>query len=171
MRREIIVGISTAVGTTFIVYLAGKVTQFPTVLVPSKAVVAFHAASCPDGWKEVGFTKGRVIVGVGEGKGLTPRHLLEEGGEEQHIYVSGGMLEVQPKIVTVLSDTAQRAEDLDEAAILKAREEAENAFHDKDAQIDYAKARAQLAETAAQLQTIQRLRKRAGRSPTERLAG
>ncbi len=84
MRKEIIVGISTAVGTTFILYLAGKVTQFPTVLVPSKAVVAFHAASCPDGWKEVEFTRGRIIVGVGEGKGLTPRHLLEAGGDEQH---------------------------------------------------------------------------------------
>ena len=56
-------------------------------------------------------------------------------------YVSGGMLEVQPKVVTVLSDTAQRAEDLDEAAILKAKEEAENAFHDKSDAIDYAKAR------------------------------
>ena len=52
---------------------------------------------------------------------------------------------------------------LDEAAILKAKEEAENAFHDKSDAIDYAKARASLAETAAQLQTIQRLRKRAGR--------
>lgn len=84
MRKEIIVGISTALGTTLLLYLAGKITQFPTVLVPSKAVVAFHAASCPDGWKEVEFTKGRVIVGVGEGNVLTPRHLLENGGEEQH---------------------------------------------------------------------------------------
>ncbi len=84
-------------------------------------------------------------------------------GKESAFYVSGGMLEVQPKVVTVLTDTAQRAEDLDEAAILKAKEEAENAFHDKSDAIDYAKARASLAETAAQLQTIQRLRKRAGR--------
>ena len=73
------------------------------------------------------------------------------------------MLEIQPSVVTVLSDTAQRAEDLDEAAILKAQEEAENAFHEKTDAIDYAKARAALAETAAQLQTIQRLRKRGGR--------
>ncbi len=84
-------------------------------------------------------------------------------GNESAFYVSGGMLEVQPKIVTVLSDTAQRAEDLDEAAILKVKEEAEHAFHEKGDAIDYAKARAALAETAAQLQTIQRLRKRAGR--------
>lgn len=84
-------------------------------------------------------------------------------GNESAFYVSGGLLEVQPKVVTVLSDTALRAEDLDEAAILKAKEEAEHAFHEKDAQIDYAKAQIALAETAAQLQTLQRLRKRAGR--------
>jgi hypothetical protein len=84
MRKEIIVGISTALGTTLILYLAGKITQFPTILVPSKAVVAFHAASCPDGWKEVKFAKGRFIIGVGESPGLTNRTLLEKGGEEQH---------------------------------------------------------------------------------------
>lgn len=56
-------------------------------------------------------------------------------GSEESFYVSGGMLEVQPKIVTVLSDTAQRAEDLDEAAILKAKEEAEKSLHDRDAKI------------------------------------
>lgn len=84
-------------------------------------------------------------------------------GNETAFFVSGGMLEVQPKIVTILSDTAQRAEDLDEVAILKAKEEAENAFHEKTDAIDYAKAQVALAETAAQLRTIQRLRKRAGR--------
>jgi hypothetical protein len=84
MSKEIIVGISTAIGTTLLLYLAGKITQFPTVLVPTSAVVAFHAASCPDGWKEVEFTKGRVIIGVGESADLTSRHLLEKGGEEQH---------------------------------------------------------------------------------------
>ncbi len=81
-------------------------------------------------------------------------------GSEESFYVSGGMLEVQPKIVTVLSDTAQRAEDLDEAAILKAKEEAEKALHDRDAKIDYAKALAENAELAAQLRAIQRLRKK-----------
>ena len=86
-----------------------------------------------------------------------------EDGSEQGFYVSGGMLEVQPYVVTVLSDSAERAEDLDEAAVLKAKEEAEKAFHDKDAKIEYAVARAQLAEAAAQLQAIQRLRKRAAR--------
>jgi len=85
-------------------------------------------------------------------------------GKEEGFYVSGGILEVQPKVVTVLSDTALRAEDLDEAAILKAKEDAEREFHDRDARTDYAKARAALAETVAQLQAIQRLRKRSGRS-------
>ena len=84
-------------------------------------------------------------------------------GNEQGFYVSGGMLEVQPKIVTVLSDTAVRAEDLDEAAVLKAKEEADRQLHDREANIDYATALAQTAEVAAQLQAIQRLRKRSGR--------
>ena len=86
------------------------------------------------------------------------------GGEEQSFYVSGGMLEIQPHVVTVLSDTAMRAEDLDEAAVLKAKEEAERQLHDREAEMDYATALAQHAEVAAQLQAIQRLRKRTGRS-------
>lgn len=81
-------------------------------------------------------------------------------GSEESFYVSGGMLEVQPKVVTVLSDTAQRAEDLDEAAILKAKEEAEKTLHDREAKIDYAKALAENAELAAQLRAIQRLRRK-----------
>lgn len=81
-------------------------------------------------------------------------------GTEDSFYVSGGLLEVQPKVVTVLSDTAQRAEDLDEAAILKAKEDAEKTLHDRDAKIDYARALAEHAELAAQLRAIQRLRKK-----------
>ena len=85
-------------------------------------------------------------------------------GDEEGFYVSGGMLEVQPDVVTVLSDTAMRAEDLDEAAVLKAREEAERQLHDREAEMDYATALAKNAEVAAQLQAIRRLRKRTGRS-------
>ena len=81
-------------------------------------------------------------------------------GTEDSFYISGGMLEVQPKIVTVLSDTALRAEDLDEAAILKAKEEAEKSLHDREANIDYARALAENAELAAQLRAIQRFRKK-----------
>ena len=84
-------------------------------------------------------------------------------GKEEGFYVSGGLLEVQPKVVTVLSDTAMRAEDLDEAAVLKAKEDAERQLHDREAGMDYATALAENAELAAQLQAIQRLRKRAGR--------
>ena len=81
-----------------------------------------------------------------------------EGGEEQSIYVSGGMLEIQPHVVTVLSDTAVRAKDLDEAAAMEAKERAEKALKDKQADIDYALAEAELAEAIAQLQTIQRMK-------------
>ncbi len=84
-------------------------------------------------------------------------------GSEAGFYVSGGMLEVQPKVVTVLSDTATRAEDLDEAAVLKAKAEAERQLHDREASIDFATALAENAELAAQLQAIRRLKKRAGR--------
>jgi len=85
-------------------------------------------------------------------------------GNEEGFYVSGGLLEVQPQVVTVLSDTAMRAEDLDEAAVLKAKEEAERHLTDREASMDYATALAENAELAAQLQAIERLRKRAGRS-------
>ncbi len=81
------------------------------------------------------------------------------GGEEERFYVSGGILEVQPHVITVLSDTAARAHDLDEAAALKAKETAEHALQDRKADFDYAKAQSELAQAAAQLQAIQRLRK------------
>ena len=86
------------------------------------------------------------------------------GGKEEAYYISGGMLEVQPHVVTILSDTAIRAEDLDEAAVLKAKEEAERQLHDRTADFEYAKVLAEQSELEAQLQSIQRLRKRAGRS-------
>lgn len=85
-------------------------------------------------------------------------------GSEEAFYVSGGMLEVQPRMVTVLSDTAVRAHDIDEAAALEAKQRAEQMLSDRSAEIDYAKALAEYAEAAAQLQAIQRLRQRAGRS-------
>jgi len=82
------------------------------------------------------------------------------GGEEQSFYVSSGMLEIQPHMVTVLSDTAQRAGDLDEAAALEAKDRAERMLADRDADFDEAQARAELAQAAAQLQAIRRLRGR-----------
>ena len=81
-------------------------------------------------------------------------------GKEEAFYVSGGMLEVQPKVVTVLSDTAVRADDIDEARAIEARDKARQALKDQSAEIDYAQALAEYAEAAAQIQAIERLRKR-----------
>lgn len=81
-----------------------------------------------------------------------------EGEEDQYIYVSGGMLEVQPDVVTVLSDTAIRAEDLDENMALQAKQQAEESLADKQSDIDSARALAELAESAAQLRMIEKLR-------------
>lgn len=83
-----------------------------------------------------------------------------DGGEEQFFFVSGGMLEVQPHLVTVLADTALRAHDLDEAAALEAKRRAEEALRDKKDHVDLATAQAELIEAAAILQAIQKLRKR-----------
>ena len=82
-----------------------------------------------------------------------------EGGEEEVIYISGGILEVTPKVVTVLSDTAMRADDIDEAQALKAKEQAEQALKDTKADMNYAKAKAELAQAAAQLQALKKLKK------------
>ncbi len=81
-------------------------------------------------------------------------------GEALDIYVSGGLLEVQPAVVTILADTALRADDIDEAAAQKAKEEAEAALAGgKVGEIDFAAVQAQLAEAAAQLEFIKKLRK------------
>jgi F-type H+-transporting ATPase subunit epsilon len=103
--------------------------------------------------------------------GIYPRHtplltrlkagevrILKDGKEEQ-FYVSGGMLEVQPHVVTVLADTALRAGDVDEAAALQAKEAAERALKDKSAKRDLAEAQKELAEAVAQLRAIERMRK------------
>ncbi len=80
--------------------------------------------------------------------------------EEELIYVSGGILEVQPGVVTILSDTAIRGTDLDEARVLEAKRAAEEAMKDRSSAMDYAKAQAELAEAIAQLAAIQKLRKK-----------
>jgi F-type H+-transporting ATPase subunit epsilon len=79
--------------------------------------------------------------------------------EETLIYVSGGLLEVQPGVVTVLADTAIRGHDLDEASALEAKRLAEEAMQNRSSELDYAKAQAELAEAVAQLRAIQKLRK------------
>ena len=83
-----------------------------------------------------------------------------EGGREEVFYISGGMLEVQPDVVTVLADTALRAADLDEAAALAAKEEAEKKLVEQKSGIEYSRAMSELAEAAAQLRAISLLRKR-----------
>lgn len=85
---------------------------------------------------------------------------LLEVGKEAIFYISGGMLEVQPEIVTVLADTALRAADLDEAAALAAKEEAERRLAEQKLGIKYSKAITELAEAVAQLRAIQSIRKR-----------
>jgi F-type H+-transporting ATPase subunit epsilon len=80
--------------------------------------------------------------------------------EEDLIYVSGGILEVQPGVITILSDTAIRGADLDEARVLEAKRAAEEAMKDRSSAMDYAKAQAELAEAIAQLAAIQKLRKK-----------
>jgi len=107
--------------------------------------------------------------------GIYPRHtqllsplkpgevrVVKEGGEEDFFFVSGGMLEVQPHMVTILADTAVRAKDLDEAKAIEAKMRAEQALKDRQGDMDYARAEAELAEAVAQLQTIQRMRKKYG---------
>lgn len=79
--------------------------------------------------------------------------------QEEVVYVSGGMLEVQPGVVTILADTAIRGGDLDEARALEAKRAAEEAIKNRTADIDYAQAQAELAEAIAQLRAIQHLRK------------
>ena len=80
--------------------------------------------------------------------------------EEELIYVSGGMLEVQPDVVTILADTAVRSHDLDEAKAIEAKQAAEEAIKNRKSELDYAKAQAELIEAMAQLAAIDKLRKR-----------
>src|SRR5262245_14556736 len=103
--------------------------------------------------------------------GIAPRHApllttlkpgevrVQTPAGEEHFYVSGGALEVQPHLVTVLADTAVRAHDLDEAAALQAKTRAEEALQDRGDKIDVAKAQAELAAAVAQIKAIEKLRK------------
>ncbi|MGL6029213.1 MAG: F0F1 ATP synthase subunit epsilon [Legionella sp.] len=115
-----------------------------------------------------------MVVATGElGEiGLTPGHaplltLLKPGevritlpgGEQEIFYVQGGMLEVQPNAITILSDVAERAEHLDETAALAAKAQAEAAMADKSGDIDYSLAATELARAVAQIRAIQRARK------------
>ena len=115
-----------------------------------------------------------IASGVEGEVGILPGHipfitLLKPGtmqiktssGNDEMVYVSGGVLEVQPHLVTVLADTAVRANDLDEAKILEARRHAEQTLQNQKADIDTSAALAALAESLAQLQTLQKFKNRA----------
>ncbi|CAI8972630.1 F0F1 ATP synthase subunit epsilon [Pseudomonas sp. TH08] len=91
-----------------------------------------------------------------------PIRLIKQGGEAEVFYISGGFLEVQPNMVKVLADTVQRAADLDEASAQQAVQAAEKALHERGAEFDYGAASARLAEAAAQLRTVQQIRKKFG---------
>ena len=92
-----------------------------------------------------------------------PVRIVKPGGEEDVFYVSGGFLEVQPGVVSILADTALRASDMDEAAAEQARNEALVSIENKASEFDYGRASARLAEAAAQLRTLQKIRQKAGR--------
>jgi len=120
-----------------------------------------------------GLVEVAVFPGEAGELGILPRHTplltrikpgtirlkVADQADFELVYVSGGMLEVQPDMITVLADTAIRAHDLDEAKALEAKKRAEEALANRKAEVDYATAEAELAEAIAQLQTIQRLRK------------
>ena len=118
-----------------------------------------------------------VVVSGGSGElGIYPSHaplmtslksgpvrVVRESGEEAVFFVGGGILEVMPHIVTVLADTAVRADDLDEAAAIRAKEEAERELQDQTGGLEVAEAQARLLEAAAQLRALEQLRKKGRR--------
>lgn len=119
-----------------------------------------------------GLVEFAVFPGEAGELGVTPRHtplltrikpgtirlkMPDTSGYEM-VYVSGGMLEIQPALITVLADTAIRANDLDEAKAMEAKKKAEEALANRKADMDYAAAEAELSQAIAQLDTIRRLR-------------
>ena len=111
-------------------------------------------------------------TGIAGELGITPRHaplitqlkagpvrIQDDAGEEQFFFVSGGILEVQPHVVTVMADTAMRGEDLDQAAAQAAKAEAERELADRTGEIEVAEAQAKLLEAVAQLRALDHLRK------------
>lgn len=115
-----------------------------------------------------------LVVATGElGElGIAPRHaplitrlkpgkvvVTQANGEVLDFAISGGILEVQPQVVTILADTAVRADDIDEAAVRAAKEEAERVLANRGEAMEVAEAQAKLAEVTAQLQALERLRK------------
>ncbi len=114
-----------------------------------------------------------MVIASGEAGelGIMPRHaplitrlrcgqvrVVREDGDEELLYVSGGLMEVQPHVVTILADVATRAADLDEAAAEAARQSAERTLAENDSPLDYAKAHVEIAQAEAKLATLKRFR-------------
>ncbi len=127
--------------------------------------------------REIWSGEGTMVFAPGEvGElGIAPRHtplitrlkpgevrVQQASGEEQFFVISGGILEVQPHVVTILSDTAIRAADLDQAAAEEAQKRAEEALRDQTSTMEYAQAKAELANAMAQLRAIEKLRQMKG---------
>ncbi len=123
--------------------------------------------------REIWSGEGAMVFAPGEmGElGIAPRHtplitrlkpgevrVQQENGEEQFFFISGGLMEVQPHVVTILSDTAIRAADLDMAAAVEAQKKAEEAMRDQTSAMEYAQAKAELVNAVAQLRAIEKLR-------------
>ena len=124
--------------------------------------------------EEIFHGNAQMVIATGEmGElGIAPRHAplitrLKPGkvvltladGEKKYLVVSGGILEVQPQVVSILADTAIRSADIDEAAVLKSKEDAERVLANRGDSIDVAQAQQQLLEATVQLEAIERLRK------------
>jgi len=109
---------------------------------------------------DVGINYGHapLLTGIKPG----PVRLIKQGGEEEVFYISGGFLEVQPYQVSILADTALRANDMDEAAAIEAQQLAQQQLTNQSTEIDFQRAAIQLAEASAQLRTLQAIRKKAG---------
>jgi len=117
--------------------------------------------TCTGSLGELGVTPGHapLLTKLRPGP-VTVRH---QGGKEEIFYVSGGMLEIQPNTITILADTALRAGDVDEAAAMSAKKQAQEELSNQNAEINYSKATSELAEAAAQLRTLQAIRKKSGK--------
>jgi F-type H+-transporting ATPase subunit epsilon len=110
---------------------------------------------------ELGIMPGHtpLLTGVKPG----PVRLILEGGEEEVFFASGGYLEVQPTAITILADTALRADDVDEAAAVAAQQKAEQELGDQRSDLDFARVASDLQEQAAMLRTVRKFRERKGR--------
>ncbi len=108
---------------------------------------------------ELGIMPGHapLLTGIKAG----PVRLKLDNGEEEVFFATGGFLEVQPGVVTILADTALRADDIDEASAMEARAQAERELSERAADFDFSLAAAQLSDAAARMRTIEELRKRA----------